>query len=60
LIHSWAPSLRRKGWRRERVKEELVFFKAEKRRRKKGWFEKSFSNRKMKEGVGFEILRRKS
>jgi len=43
-----------------RVKEGLVFLKAEKgRRRNKGWFKKSFSEGKMKEGAGFEILRRK-
>jgi len=39
----------------------ISFFKAEseKGRRRKGWFKKSFSQGKMKEGVGFEILRRK-
>jgi len=42
-----------------RVKEGLVFLKAEKGRRRKGWFKKSFSEEKMKEGAGFEILRRK-
>jgi len=42
-----------------RVKEGLVFLKAEKGRRRKGWFKKSFSEGKMKEGAGFEILRRK-
>jgi len=33
--------------------------KAEKERRRKGWFKKSFSEGKIKEGAGFEILRRK-
>jgi len=41
------------------VKEGLVFLKAEKGRKRKSWFQKSFSEGKMKEGAGFEILRRK-
>jgi len=41
------------------VKEGLVFLKAEKGRRRKGWFKKSFSEGKMKEGTGFENWRRR-
>jgi len=37
----------------------ISFFKAEKGRRRKGGFKKSFSERKMKEGGSFGNLRRK-
>jgi len=58
-----APSLgtflQEEGLEKGRVKEGLVFLKVEKGRRRKGWFKKSFPERKMKEGTGFKILRRK-
>jgi len=37
----------------------IGFLKAEKGRRRKGWLKKSFSEGKIKEGAGFETLRRK-
>jgi len=40
-----------------RVKEGLVFLKAEKGRGRKSWFKKFFSEEKMEKS--FEILRRK-
>jgi len=42
-----------------RMKKGLIFLKAEKGRRKKGWLKKLLLEEKMKEGVNFEILRRK-